>query len=182
MKTTILYGSHYFLNAYPIYVYVLIYVFFYSLLWLGRWKFEGRGYDVAYSSKFGDIFLAAFVIIAACTIRQPDFQPSNWMESKIFHLSIAGFSIVASVIYFLFTRPKRVMDIWHALFVVPIFLYLIITTIPVYLQCVDDDGSNLFGFIPLFVWLTLVIYDIKKDRMDQRTWIAKNRPNWRFKN
>ena len=95
-----LFGSHLFLNAFPLWVYALIYAGFYSFLWIGRWAFEGRGYDVAYSSRFGDIALAIFVIIAANIIQQPNFYPANWMEGKNFHLIVGGISIITSIFYF----------------------------------------------------------------------------------
>lgn len=174
-------GSHQFLSAYPIIVYVLIYFFFYLFLLIGRWISEGRAYDVAYSSKFGDIALAAFVIIAARIIQQPYFHPASWMESKTFHFIVAGISIKAAVVYLLTSKPRYAMDRWHALFVVPVFFYLIATTLPVYYQYASLT-QFINGIFCILIWLVLVIYDGKKDRLDQRKWIRKHHPEWKFKN
>jgi len=182
MKTDLIY-SHYFLSAYDPIMYVLIYVFSFPLLWLGRWKFEGKGYDIAFSSKFGDAALTAFIILVAYIMRQPDFNPTPWMESKLFHFATIGISITSAIIYFFTAKPKRVMDIWHAVFLFPVFMYLIATTIPIFL-CYSFNVSIEFfpGLIFLFVWAVCIAYDIIEGRMNQREWITKNRPNWRFKN
>jgi hypothetical protein len=190
MQNSVLVGSHLFLSVCPIRILILIYAVIYSSLWIGRWVFEGRGYDVAHSSKFGDAALATFVITAAWIIKQSDFHPADWMEGRTFHFIIAGISIMTAIIYFLVTRPKREMDIWHAFFVFPVFLYLIATTIPVYWKYLwrDSISAGLFfaiafiGIVLLLLWVFLVIDDIKEKRMDQRKWIAKNHPDWKFKN
>lgn len=178
MQTTVLYGSHYFLSVYQIYVYALIYIFSFPMLWLGRWKFEGRGYDVSFSSKFGDAAFVAFIILVAYVVRQPDFHPLPWMESKLFHFTIIGISVASAIVYYFVTRPKQIMDAWHALFVFPMFMYLIVTTIPV--LWVSPEFSS--GLVLLLAWGAFVTCDIVEKRMNQREWIAKNRSWWEFKN
>ena len=177
METTILYGSHYFLSVYSIYWYALIYLFSFPTLWLGRIIFEGKGYDIAFSSKFGDAAFTAFIVMIAYIVRQPDFHPLPWMESKLFHLMVGGLSMVSAAIYYFVTKPKRVMDIWHALFVFPMFMFLIVTTIPV--LWVSPQFS--LGLLLLFVWGVLVVYDIIMGRMDQGKWIKQNLPKWQLK-
>ena len=176
-----LYGSHSFLNDYSIPFYYLLYAIFYSILWIGRKIFEGRGYDVALSSKFGDVGLATFIIIASYIIQQPDFQPTEWMESRSFNWSMASISISAGMVFLVLVKPKHLVDGWHAIITVPMFLYFIGTTVPVYLYH-GTWWQQVIGLFLLLFWLALVIYDAKTGRLDQRKWIKENRPQWRFKN
>ena len=171
-------GGHNFLNAYPLYVYALIYVFFYSLLLIGRWHYEGRAYDIAYSSKFGCLSLAIFVIIGAGIIQQENFHPANWIESRAFHLITIFVSIVVAFIFIFITRPKEKMDRWFALVDLPLLFYFVITVIPIYWY--GNVTQKIVGFLLLLLWLIWVIIDIKNDRLDQRKWLRKNRPNWKF--
>jgi len=90
-------------------------------------------------------------------------------------------SIVSALIYFLITKPKQVMDAFHAVVILPAFVYFIAITIPIYLHT-GDIILILFGLMFLVIWLLLVIWDAKRQRLDQRTWIREHRPQWKFKN
>jgi hypothetical protein len=46
----------------------------------------------------------------------------------------------------------------------------------------DGLEQKIAGCILLLSWLRLVKYDYKKERLDQRRWIRKHRPYWKFKN
>ena len=185
-----LYGSYYLLSVCPVWTSMPIYLLLYYLLWFIRRHFEGRGYDVAYSSKFGMPALVTFVILAAWIIQQPDFQPSALIESKIFHLIIIGATVVTTIIYFLITRPKQWGDRWHALVMFPTLLYFVATSIPVYWKYIQLTSINnefnpfivSIGFCFLLLWVFLVIDDIKNKRMNQREWISIHHTNWKFKN
>ncbi|MES2023514.1 MAG: hypothetical protein V4439_02420 [Patescibacteria group bacterium] len=179
-KSNDLFGSHYFLKSTPTWVLILIYGLLYSMLWIGRWYFEGAGYDVAYSSRFGDMGLAIFILIATNIIKQWYFSPANWMESKAFHFGVALFGFIMSMIYTAATKPQEVMDLWHAIFIVQIFLYLIITILPVYWHY-GNNLQKIIGLFLLLIWAGLVIYDGANERLDQRKWIEKNHPEWKFK-
>ena len=175
-----LFGSHYFLNACPLYVYALIFALGLSLLFIGRKIFEGKAYNVARSGDLGDTGLAGFIILAAWIIQNGNFHPALWMESGIFHSIVIVVSIISAIIYFVTALPYQKMDCWHALLIVPIFLYFIITTIPVYVYA--SPAQKIAGFMMLMVWLFTLVYDKKEDRLDQRKWIKKYRPEWKFKN
>ena len=173
-------GSHQFLNAFPLYVYALIFVGFYLLLLGGRKLFEGKAYNVARSADMGDAALTFFIILAARVIQKPNFNPAGWMETGIFHWIVAGLSFLV-IIYFLLQKPRHIMDFFHAIVIAPIFFYLIITTIPIY-WCYTGIIYKIIGLLLLLAWAALVVYDTKKRRLDQRHWIMKHRPDWKFKN
>jgi len=175
-----LFGSHYFLSAYPLYVYALIFVFGYLLLLIGRWVFEGKAYNVAFSASLGDAALTGFLVIAAWMIQQQKFIPTDWMENITFHYILICISTLSSIIYFLISTPKQVMDKFHAFAIVPFFTYFILSTIPIYILY-GNLMKIVIGFLLLLFWLILVIYDGKKERLDQRKWISKNHPEWKFK-
>ena len=179
---TILYGSHHFLNVCPIYIVIIVSVILYSGILILRKIYEGKAYDVALSSMFGDnIFLLAFIIGAGLILKQPNYQPSSWMESPIFHWVVAGCGILASLIYGTITKQIYAGDRYHAFVLFPFYFYLVITCAPVYY---DQPGSNwlfVLGIGLLLGWFILVIIDIKFDRMNQRKWIDKNRLDWHFK-
>ncbi len=176
-----LFGSHHFLNAYPLYVYALIFVFGYLLLLVGRWLFEGRAYNVARSASWGDASLTGFLVVAAFIIQNQNFAPADWMESKCFHFTLISITFLSSSIYFLISVPKQIMDKFHAFVIVPLFTYFILSTIPVYILY-GGLIKIVLGFSLLLLWLTLVISDGKEKRLDQRKWIRKHHPEWRFKN
>ena len=176
-----LFGSHYFLNAYQLHVYVLIFVFGYLSLLIGRWIFEGKAYNVAYSASWGDAALTGFLVIAAWIIQQQNFIPADWMESIAFHYILISLTALSSIIYFLISTPKQVMDKFHALVIVPLFTYFILSTVPIYVLY-GGLVKIIIGFFLLLFWLILVIYDGKNERLDQRKWIMKHHPEWKFKN
>ena len=173
-------GSYWFLNQFPIFVYIVIYVLFYSILLVGRWMFEGRAYDVALSSKYGDMALGAFVVYAASMIKQQDFQTKEFMQDPGFHWIVVIVSIVITLIYIIITKPAREMDIWHGIITVPLFLYLIGTIAPVYYYASSSELA--LGVLLIAIWIILVIYDVLSGRMDQRKWIHKNRRKWVLRN
>lgn len=177
----LLIGSHYFLNAYPLYVYPLIFLFGYLILLGGRKLFEGRAYNVSFSASWGCACLTGFLIIAAWIIQQPDCHPVNWMESKYFHFIVMIVSIIFTIVNILSTRPKQIMDKWwFAMFVFPLFIYFVLTTVPIYLY--GSLIQKIAGCDLLLLWLLLVRYDSKKERLDQRRWIRRHHPEWKFKN
>lgn len=181
MQNSVLTGSHLILSLCPIYVMVIIQIILYSGIPLLRWIHEGKAYDIAWSSKFGDnIFLAGLIIFAGWMLQQPDYQPSAWMESGIFHSVAAVIAIVTSIIYGAVTKPKRAADRYHAFVLFPIYLYLVTPCLPVYY---DQPGSTWWfrlGLMLLFGWFVLVLFDIAKNRMNQREWISIHR-QWKFK-
>jgi hypothetical protein len=175
MKNSIFYGGYNFLNVLPIYWYLLIYAAEYLLLLAGRRYFEGKAYDVAFSSKFGCAFLAIFIFIAARTIQRTNFSPEDWMTGKNFQIIVAAFSILAAIIFYLVTKPKQVMDkYWFTYFICPVFIYLVLTTIPLYIKYASVKEAAA-GFVLLILWLLSVLYDIKHERLNQRGWLRKHK-------
>jgi len=183
MQNSVFVGSHYLLYVCPVYFMVFIQTMLYSGIPLLRWIREGKAYDIAWSSKFGDnIFLALFIISAGVMLQQPDYQPSSWMESKIFHSVVGAVSVITSIIYGIVTKPKHPADRYHAFVLFPIYLYLVTTCLPVYYDQPWNSSWFLFGLILLFGWFVLVLFDIAQKRMNQREWISIHHSDWKFKN
>ena len=180
MYQTTLYGGHAFLRECPTVAQFIIYCILYSALWIGRWVFEGKGYDVAYSSKIGDFGLVLIIMMAAKVLKNPAIHPALWIESPIFHWVIGIGAILAGIIFYLVTRPKYGMDIWHSLVILPLFVYFIISVLPIYILYASHT-RQVIALTLLLVWAGLVVYDIKSGRLDQRTWIHRTR-DWWFRN
>ena len=174
-----LHAGHYFLSLlHPFWLYMLFFFGGYLLLMGGRWVFEGRPYNVARSADVGDFALTAFVTLAANVIQRPSFHPASWMESGAFHWIVVCTSILV-IIYFLLQKPRYTMDVFHAVILAPLLFYFIVITAPIY-WCYASWTEKIIGLFLLLIWVALVIYDTKADRMDQRRWIARHKPHWRF--
>jgi hypothetical protein len=83
-------------------------------------------------------------------------------------------SVVLSVTICVLTlgsRSGQVMDIYHDVVIAPLILYFAITLVPViYYNGTKAEKTALLCFIVL--WAALVAFDIKYERMDQRTWLS----------
>jgi hypothetical protein len=144
-----------------------------------RYAYEGRAYDVALSSKIGDICLAGFICIGAYIIKQPQFDPPTWMEGLWFQFGMALFSILCGILCLILIKPEYEGDMYHAIWVIPFFIYFLCITSPV-LYLYGNMWQKVLGISFVFVWLLLVIYDIQTGRMEQRKYIARHQYEWQF--
>jgi asparagine N-glycosylation enzyme membrane subunit Stt3 len=134
-------------------------------------------YQVSASAFLGDIALTIFVYTGATMINSGNFDPIGWLGSQGFHWVIIGVALVCSLVYYKNTKPKYLGDVYHAVVILPLFMYFILVLVPVYYYyCSFSQG--LVGLGLLLFWVLSVVYDMKEERLDQRKWIKKNRPNW----
>jgi hypothetical protein len=166
-------GSHYVLSGLPIWASALIfYGVTMGVIYVARDIFEGLPYQVAYSVQFGDTALAGAVLIAATILHRGD--PLPWrLSSGYFHILAAIVSVGFGITWWSLDRPSHWGDIYHHLFVAPLIFYLAITLLPVILI----NGTKVEKFSVLcfaLLWATLVAFDLKHERMNQRQWLQSH--------
>lgn len=176
-------GIYRILAILPIWATVMIlYLVTDGAMYLGRDIFEGLGYQVAYSAKFGDTMLFGVVFIAATIIKREEpylrswFFWVPWLMNGWFHLLVligcVALGLTVSVLT-LATRSGQMMDVYHDVVIAPMILYFAIALLPLtYYAGTKIEKRWTFFFI--LIWLVLVIFDIKYDRMNQRQWIERN--------
>ena len=163
-------GSHYVLSGLPIWASALIlYGVTTGVIYVARDFFEGLPYQVAYSAQIGDSALIGAVLIAATILQRGDPLPL-WLSSGSFHLLAAIVSVSFGITWWALDRPSHWGDIYHHLFVAPLIFYLGVTLLPVILI----NGTKVEKLSVLcfaLIWVTLVAFDLKHGRMNQRQWL-----------
>jgi hypothetical protein len=170
-------GSYYVLTALPVWATAAImFAITLAAILVGRDILEGLPYNVAYSAALGDAGLVIGVLIAATILQRGGANIPNWLQSGTTHILIllASFALGLLVcVLTLSSRSGQVMDIYHDVVVAPIILYLAVTLVPViYLSGTKMEKTAVLCFVLL--WAGLVSFDIKHDRINQRTWIANH--------
>jgi len=168
-------GSHYILSVLPIWATAaILFTITLAAILVGRDYFEGLPYNVAYSAVIGDAGLVIGVLIAATILQRGEPYVPEWLQSGTVHGVILLASVVLSVTICVLTlgsRSGQVMDIYHDVVIAPLILYFAITLVPViYYNGTKAEKTALLCFIVL--WAALVAFDIKYERMDQRTWLS----------
>jgi hypothetical protein len=148
---------------------------------VGRDLFEGVPYQVAYSAMIGDAGLIMCVLIAATILQRGSAITPGWMQNSTIHALILSGSVILGALVSVLTirsRSGHAMDVYHDVVIGPIFLYLAIILLPI----IFKNGSRFeagatIGFILL--WLALVAFDTKYQRMDQRRWLQTHHLSYR---
>ena len=163
-------GSHYVLAAMPIWASSLVlYGATLGVIFVVRDIFEGMPYQVAYSAQIGDALLVGAVLVAATILQRGEVMPS-WLSSWLFHLPAALISVGLGLTWWWLDRPAHWGDVYHHLCVAPLFMYLAITLLPVILT----KGTRveiLFVTCFVLVWASLMVFDVRHERMNQRQWL-----------
>lgn len=141
----------------------------------GRETLEGFSYNVSHAARYGDIGLIVIVLIGATVIKRLDIPPS-WLTSDMLHLAVAGICLAIGVVIEISVMANsqwqlgQAVDVYHNLVIVPLFLYLLIILLP--LICSNGTGcEKVATLFFLLLWLMLVIYDAKVNRLNQRDWL-----------
>jgi len=158
---------------------VILYVATIGILPLGRWLFEGFRYNVALSSKYGDVALIVCVLIAASILKRQPVEP--WLASSTFHGVAIGLSIGIGLIAEVLVRANpslrmgcEIMDVYHNLFIVPLFVYLILAIAIPAIYLYGTGLQKIVSLSLLVAWATLFVYDLHTGRLNQREWLTKN--------
>jgi hypothetical protein len=170
-------GSLYVLASLPTWEVAAIFIFVVLVpMFVGRDYFEGVPYQVSYSAQLGDAGLFVVVLIAADILHRSGAQipaGEGVTETQEMHFIVWLFSFVICSQLSRVTLKKRsgkLMDIYHDVVIVPLFIYLAFTLLPViysYGTWVEQVATACFALL----WLALVFFDTKYKRMNQREWL-----------
>lgn len=185
MQTTSnFFGIYWVMAEVPLWaIYIGLWFFCIGILYPGRKLFEGRAYNVAFSSDFGDIALIGIFIIGAWVLQAngkvPKFANSLFYQAICFIAALI-IGIVCQFLYLDFLgkkgRPFMIMDSYHNLVAIPLLAYLIF---PINIPVMLISGNLLqwlLGVAMATVWTILVFIDLRTGRLDQKTWLALHRP------
>ena len=170
-------GIYYVLANLPIWATALI-LYFGTLgaIHVGRDYFEGLPYQVSYSAQLGDVALFIVVLIAAGILQRSSAEIPLWLQMPEAHGAILVGSFLIGIIVCVVTLKSRsghYMDIYHDVVIAPVILYLAITLLPVIFLSGTAGEIDATINLALF-WSCLVVFDIRNNRMDQRTWLKNN--------
>ena len=169
-------GSHRILRAArPSETAAIVFLMTLAAMFAGRHYFEGIPYQVSYSAMIGDTAGLIFVILRAQEVlKRDDVVIYEVLQEPKVHLCILITCFLLGVFASLVSissRSGQVMDVYHDVFIAPIFLYLAITLVPVILK--NGTRKEMFeaGFY-VSIWLVLVIFDWSTGMINQRAWLA----------
>jgi hypothetical protein len=170
-------GSYYVLATLPVWATAaILFAITMATILVGRDVLEGLPYNVAYSAIIGDAGLLIGVLIAATILQWGIVDVPQWLHSGTTHvliLFVLALGGTAVCLLTLGSRSGQAMDIYHDTVIAPLILYLAITLVPViyYNGTKTEKLSVLVCFV---LWASLVVFDIKYKRMDQRSWLQNH--------
>ena len=169
-------GIYAFLVWCPIWAVALIlYIGIDWMIHIIRDRFEGLGYQVAYSAKIGDAGLIICVLIAETILKRGNLiLPGPLTNSAIQFTILVGCFFVCCIISLatLESRNGQFADVYHDLIVAPFMMFFAFTLLPViYIGGTTIEKRATFFLVLL--WVVFVFYDIKADRMNQRRWLKR---------
>jgi hypothetical protein len=173
-------GIYAILVSMPIWSIVLVfYLLTLFVVDAGREIFEGFSYNVSFAAKYADVGLLVAILIGATILKRiPGFD--SFLGAEIFQIICVAISLLISLFMIsseVLMRQKhisrQIVDIYHNILIMPLFVFLFLTLVPViYLH-----GSNVERLTTLFfllLWVVLMICDIKAGRLEQREWLVKH--------
>lgn len=169
-------GIYHWLTVCPAWLTLLtLYIGCIALLPLGRKLFEGVAYNVALSSKWGDLALICCVLIAERTLRKQTVE-IPWINRRGFHATCRtlallvgiGLQVRAAAVHG--WRFGEIMDCYHNLIIVPVFLYLLVAALPI-VYVYGTRVQKLGTVALLLLWGSLVCYDFATGRLEQQSWL-----------
>src|ERR1035437_7556825 len=143
--------SHRVLLAYPRWVVgVVLYASMIGVLYPIRRVFEGVAYNIAFSSKYGDPALIVAVLIGATILKRGELL-SHWMRDRDQDFSGIAIGSLVSFVWWYIASPAQWGDIYHLNVVVPTFIYLGWTLVPVIYKNGTRNEKRL-AFLCVLVW------------------------------
>ncbi len=178
-------GSHAALAAMPQWLIGLtLALLTWGVVFVGRDRLEGLGYNVSYASVIGDMTLIAIVVMASSMLqRGPVSLPAFWVGAN-YHLICIAVAYVAGM--FSLAAPgepignKTAMDIYHGVVVLPLYVYLLLSVAPViWVSGSKGWTGEIAGAVCLLcVWGWMFIVDAKEGRLNQPGWLEKHNIKW----
>ena len=153
-----------------------ILVFSLMLIPFGRGIFEGFEYQVSRSAMPGDLFLVTVVLFAMDLLKRASFvlaifDHHLWLQWTV--LFIAFIFGVCFSVKTLDARDGQLMDVYHDIVIVPLFLSLAIFLLPVIFM----NGKVIdiiFSLCLILLWLLLLMFDLDSGRLNQREWLREH--------
>jgi hypothetical protein len=170
-------GIYYVLYTLPVWAIAgILFLITLVAILVGRDILEGLPYNVSYSAVIGDAGLIIGVLITATILQRGGAYIPSWFLNEKMHINIIGLCFLLGLFICFLTlglRSGQLMDIYHDVIIAPLILYFAITLVPViYYNGTNIEKWAVIGFI--FLWLALVVFDIKYKRMDQRSWLQNH--------
>ena len=173
-------GLYYVLASWPIWETIFVfYLLTQFVVDAGRELFEGFSYNISHAARYGDVGLFIIIIIGV-TILQRGLVFESFIATRNFQFTCAGIGILAGIIMFLIefymvlhSVSRQLVDIYHNIIILPLFVYLLVSLIPVIYFHGNLTDQSVTAVCFLF-WFVLVLYDIKNKRLDQRSWLKEN--------
>lgn len=143
----------------------------------GQHLHSGFGFNVSRSAQFGDNALIIAVLISCSILAKTGTVPNifNSLRSQL-AIGIISLLIGCTMELYVFLKTRRrgtLMDMIHNVIIVPGFLFILITMLPVtYLG--GDIWQKGITFFCLALWFFLLLWDIEADRLDQHAWLKVN--------
>lgn len=138
--------------------------------------FRGNPYNVAYSAVIGDAGLVIGVLVASTMLQKGEVTIPGFLQSTTTQLFLFVASVMSGIIFCFVTlksRSGQSQDIYHDAVIVPAFLFLGVTLVPV----VYYNGTKIEKIVfacSVMLWVCLVIIDIRYRRMDQSSWLKRH--------
>src|SRR4051812_32220789 len=103
-------------------IFALLYVVCIAVLPFGRWIFEGKAYNVSFTSQYGDVAIFLSLLISVEILKQlPAAMPSTSSLTSFLIISVLGGIFMTAMEW---SKPKiEVMDFYHAVVIVPLLLF-----------------------------------------------------------
>lgn len=170
-------GIYYLLGATPWWVMAtVLYIVTVAVLWPMRWMFEGAAYNVAYSSKYGDVLLIGIIALAQVLMQQKSFELPALAATWWYQPFCMGAAVVVGLVLVFVATPlwrTHLTDNYHNFFVVGLYVYLLLSVAPVLWK---EPVVFLAAFAMLCSWGLMVYTDAVTGRLDQRPWLKEHDP------
>lgn len=175
------FGIYSLLSKRPIWETSAILLSILAVIPIGKSVLDGFLYNISFTSIVGDPIglVTALKIVIVVLQRGPVYVPQHmekFLKNSRMHWLFAFLSFSFGVALHLLMAAFHgvtLMDTYHDLVVLPMFIYLGITLIPV--MCFNGKRKEKFffwGFITL--WLSLYLVDVNNNLMFQHMWFYRH--------
>ena len=149
-----------------------------NILFPGRNIFEGLAYNISYASQIGDTALIVTVLIMATILQREKTISDTVVAGSGYQIILSCACVYVGGMWQVFimyvNKWKRgsIMDIYHNIFIVPLFFFLFLTMTPV-LRKYGTETERYFCLLLFFSWFGVVLYDLATGRLKQPEFMCK---------
>ncbi|MFA5098899.1 MAG: hypothetical protein WC461_01620 [Candidatus Paceibacterota bacterium] len=135
---------------------------------------EGLPYNISVASQQGDLALIVAILIGVEILKRQQSLP-EWMGTNfqfiLFAVSVSFGLLYQLVVFFLGNKWGTAADAFHNMFIAPLLLFMLVTTVPVTVLYGVWFEKTCVIFC-LLVWLLTLLFDIIDGRLQQPEWHA----------